>query len=321
MMAKAIGAAALAAVCACGCCRDEALLTVNGHSLTKCELDRDVEALLAARGAQIPPEQKEQARTMFEDQLAQKFLMETLLLEEAKKQGLDGITDEDIRQKKDEIVKEGAGRPGAPKSFEEFAAQYPLGKEKAEQALRDIIVIQRLLKKEVEDKIVLDPAEVAKTISNVTSNAANAAKMAADAEKKIKELKASLDKVAAAELPAKFAELAKRESSCPSKEKGGDLGEFAKVQASHILLNARDAGPVPTKAEIEKRMKAMKGQQAMGAYFERLRSAATIDAPGFPALMPEKKPEPKPVASKVIEVKPAGKKAEGKPEAKPAEKK
>ncbi len=385
MKMKAIGAAALAAACVCGCCREESLLTVNGHSLTKGELDRDVEALMAVRGAQIPEDKKLQARTMFEEQLAQKFLMETLLLDEAKRLGLDKVTEDDVRKKKDEIVKDAAGRPGAPKSFDEVAASYPFGKEKAEQALRDFIVIQRLLKKEVEDKIALDPAEVAKTVSNVTSNAASAAKAAADAEKKIKALKAELDKASAAELPAKFAALAKKESSCPSKEKGGDLGEFQKgqmvpefekaafslapgkvsdpvktqfgwhlilvtkkipavkaegdkpaspekVQASHILLGARDAGPVPTKDEIEKRMKAMKGQQAMGAYFEKLRAAATIDAPGFPSLVPAKEPKEAPaakpapakgVASKVVEVKPSGAKpAEAKPAAaKPAEKK
>ncbi|MDY5597789.1 MAG: peptidylprolyl isomerase [Kiritimatiellia bacterium] len=371
MMAKAIGAAALAAAFACGCCKDETLLTVNGHTLTKCELDKDVEALMAARGAdKMSEEQKAQARTMFEDQLAQEFLSTAVLLDEAERLGLDKVTDDDVKK----LFAEFSAHPGAPKSMEDFAATFPLGKEKAEKFVKSIVVRQRLFTKEVLDKIVLDPAEVAKEVSNVTSNAANAAKMAADAEKKIKELKASLDKVAAAELPAKFAELAKKESACPSKEKGGDLGEFAKgqmvpefekvafsiepgkvsdpvktqfgwhlilvskkvpevkaegdkpaspekVQASHILLNARDAGPVPTKAEIEKRMKARKGQQAMGAYFEKLRAAATIDAPGFPSLMPEKKPEAKPISSKVIEVKPTEKKAADKPEAKPAEKK
>ena len=388
MNMKVIGVAALAAVCVAGCCKkDEALVTVNGQSLTRCTLDKDVATLMAARKAQIPADQVEQAKKMFEEQLAQKFLMETLLLGEAKKQGLDTVTPEDLQKKKDEIVKESANRPGAPKNFEEFAAQYPLGKDKAEQALKDVIVIQRLLKKEVEDKITLDPAEVAKTISNITSNAAAAVKASADAEKKIKQLKAQLDKVAPKDLAAKFAELAKKESGCPSKEKGGDLGEFAKgqmvpefekvafslapgkvsdpvktqfgwhlimvtkkipevkaegdkpaspekVQASHILLSARAAQPVPTKEEVEKRRKGMKSQQAMGAYFEKLRKEAKIEAPAFPSLLPENKPTApsaakpaakkpkavsKPITSKPIEVKPTAKPVEAKPAEKPAE--
>ena len=345
MNIKVIGAAALAAVCVAGCCKNENLLTVNGKSLSRCELDKDVAALMESRKAQIPVEQMEETKKMFENQLAQKFLMETLLLDEAKKQGLDTVTPEDLQKKKDEIIKEGANNPGAPKSFEEFAAKYPLGKDKAEQALKDVIVIQRLLKKEVEDKVAIDAAEVEKTLKNLQDAAAKAAKDAAGAETKIKELKAQLAKVAAKDVAAKFAELAKKESACPSKEKGGDLGEFAKgqmvpefekvafsiepgkvsdpvktqfgwhlilvtkkvpavkaegdkpaspekVQASHILLSARAAQPVPAKADVEKRMKMMKSQQAMGAYFDGLRKAAKIEAPGFPDLVPEQKAEP-----------------------------
>ena len=85
MNIKVIGAAALAAVCVAGCCKNENLLTVNGKSLSRCELDKDVAALMESRKAQIPAEQMEEAKKMFENQLAQKFLMETLLLDEAKK--------------------------------------------------------------------------------------------------------------------------------------------------------------------------------------------------------------------------------------------
>ena len=385
MNVKAIGMAALVAACVVGCCEsgsDEVLVTVNGHTLTRSALDKDVAALIEFRKAHIPADQMDQAKKMFEGQLAQMFLMKSILLDEAKKQGLANVTAEDLQKKKDEIVKEGANHPGAPKSFEEFAAQYPFGKDKAEQELKDSLVIQRLIKMEVEDKIVLDPAEVAKTVSNITSNAAAAAKTAADAEKKIKELKAQLDKVSPKELPAKFAELAKKESGCPSKEKGGDLGEFAKgqmvpefekvafsmepgkvsdpvktqfgwhlilvtkkipavkaegdkpaspekVQASHILLKAPAAQPVPTKEAVEKQMKTVKARQAMGAYLEKLRHAAKIEAPGFPSLLPEEKPAqppvkaaPKAISSKPVEVKPTAKPAkpaEAKPAAKPDE--
>ena len=83
MNIKVIGAAALAAVCVVGCCKNESLLTVNGKSLTRCDLDKDVAALMEARKAQIPAEQMGEAKKMFENQLAQKFLMETLLLDEA----------------------------------------------------------------------------------------------------------------------------------------------------------------------------------------------------------------------------------------------
>ena len=49
---------------------------------------------------------------------------------------------------------------------------------------------------------------------------------------------------------------------------------------------------MPTKADVEKRMKMMKSQQAMGAYFDGLRKAAKIEAPGFPDLVPEQKAAP-----------------------------
>ena len=101
MNVKVIGAAALAAACVAGCCKNcdtEALLTVNGRSLTECELDKDVSALIEFRKGQIPAEQMQQAKDAFREQLAQKFLMETLLLGEAKKLGLANVTNEDVEK-------------------------------------------------------------------------------------------------------------------------------------------------------------------------------------------------------------------------------
>ena len=74
MNVKAIGTAALVAACVVGCCdkgAQEALVTVNGHTLTRCELDKDVAKLMEARKAQIPAEQMEQTKKMFEERIAQ----------------------------------------------------------------------------------------------------------------------------------------------------------------------------------------------------------------------------------------------------------
>ena len=119
----------------------------------------------------------------------------------------------------------------------------------------------------------------------------------------------------------------------PAVEAKGDTpASPEKVQASHILLMAREAPKVPTKADVEKSMKGGEQQKAMRAYFEDLRNKAKIESEKYPelAVKPGEKPAaaPKPAAqpakpaavSKPIEVKPAAKPAAAsKPvEAKPA---
>lgn len=337
------------------------MVSVNGKTLTRGKLDADVEAVLKMQKAQIPPEQMDEAKKVYGERLAQQFLMQTLLLDEANKKGVK-VSDEDRKKLEAEFVKANASRPGAPKSFAEMAEKSPFGKERGLKDIEDSLKIQKLLEQEVTSKIKVDEKKVDEIVND-------AQKKALDAEAKIRTLKKSFDGLTGAALTNKFAEVAKANSACPSKEKGGDLGEFThgqmvkefdevafksepfkvsdpvktqfgwhlimvtkktpaveakgdtpaspeKVQASHILLSAR---AVPSKEQVLQGMKRQQEQQAMGKYFEGLRAAAKIEAPGYPNLLPKPpaasaKPAAKAIESKPVEVKPAAK-----PTAKPAE--
>ena len=336
------------------------MVSVNGKTLTRGKLDADVEAVLKMQKAQIPPEQMDEAKKVYGERLAQQFLMQTLLLDEANKKGVK-VSDEDRKKLEAEFVKANASRPGAPKSFAEMAEKSPFGKERGLKDIEDSLKIQKLLEQEVTSKIKVDEKKVDEIVND-------AQKKALDAEAKIRTLKKSFDGLTGAALTNKFAEVAKANSDCPSKAKGGDLGEFThgqmvkefdevafksepfkvsdpvktqfgwhlimvtkktpaveakgdtpaspeKVQASHILLGAR---AVPSKEQVLQGMKRQQEQQAMGKYFEGLRAAAKIEAPGYPNLLPKPpaasaKPAAKAIESKPVEVKPAAKPAETKP--------
>ena len=353
--------------------KNAVMVSVDGKKLTRGVLDADVEKLLAARKGQIPAEQVEEARKAFGERLASMFLQKTLLLNEAEKKGVK-LSDADFKKSVDDLLKKIASQPGAPKTLDELIEKgSPFGKERGLQELKDNFLIQKLLEQEVSSKIKVDPAKVEEQLKKLADANAEAAKKALDAEAKIKTLAKQLEGLKGEALAKKFAELAKANSECPSKEKGGDLGEFThgqmvkefdevafksepfkvsdpvktqfgwhlimvtkkvpaveakgdtpaspeKVQASHILLGAR---AVPSKEQVLQGMKRQQEQQAMGKYFEGLRAAAKIEAPGYPNLLPKPpaasaKPAAKAIESKPVEVKPAAKPA-AKPTAKPAE--
>ena len=325
---------------------NEMLVSVNGRKLTRGELDADVAQFIEARKAQIPAERMEEAKKMIGEQMAQQFVMKALLMDAAGKKGMT-VTDADRKAREAEFLKSVAGRPGAPKSFAEMAEKHPLGKERGLKELEESLLIQKLLDQEVTSKIVVDAKEVDATLAKITADNQEQAKKAAGAEGKIKDLAKQLEGLTGDALTKKFEELAKANSDCPSKEKGGDLGEFSrgqmvkefeevafssepfvvsapvktqfgwhlimvtkkiaavaakgetpatpeKVQASHILVMARAPQPVPSRGDIEKGMKRQNEQMAMRAFFEKLRSEAQIEAPGFPSLVPPAAAAPAP---------------------------
>lgn len=235
---------------------NEVLVTVNGKKLTRGEVEATVEKVIAAQAAQMPAEQVAQMKSFMKTQgvkqFVQQFLYETALTAAAKALGYT-LTDAEFEARKAEIVKQLAGVPDAPKSFNELLEKSPLGKEKMLQSIKTGMIIEKMIKGEIFNKDTKDyTADANKIINNLKAENAKCLNDAA-AKAKIEELKKQLDAAAADKKAALFADLAKANSACPSSAKGGDLGEFGHGQMvpefdkAAFALNAGEiSAPVKT---------------------------------------------------------------------------
>ena len=235
MNMKMIGAAVLAGAMIAGCGKDEKAedvmaVSVNGEKLMQSAIDADVETIVNAQGGNIPAEQLEYAKQSIANQIVQGFIVEKVLVAKAKEGGF-AVTDADRKAREEEFLKATAKMPDAPKSVDEYFKKFPLGEARARAEFENGILIDKMIKAEQAKSPKKDYAvEAQKMIDNIVSNNAVAAKSEAETLKKIKDLKAQLDKVPAAAVATNFAALAKANSVCPSSAKGGDLGEFTHGQ-------------------------------------------------------------------------------------------
>ncbi len=236
MNVKQIGAAVLLGAMVVGCggetqpAADEMAIKVNGKELMQSSIDADVEAMIKAQGDKIPADQQEYARQMIGNQIVQSFIIENVLVAKANAEGFK-VTDADRKAREEEFLKAVAKMPDAPKSVDEYFQKFPLGAERARAEFENGILIDKMIKAYQAKNPAKDyAAEAKKIIANIVSNNATAATAEKDALKKLKGFKAELDKLPADQLAARFAELAKANSDCPSSQKGGDLGAFARGQ-------------------------------------------------------------------------------------------
>ena len=240
MKIKTIGAVILAGAVIAGCGKkeaedqktkaaDEMAVSVNGEKLMKSAIDADVEAMVKAQGSKIPAEQMEYARQMMANQVVQSFIVEKVLVGKAKAEGYT-VTDADRKAREEEFLKAVAKMPNAPKTVEEYFKKFPLGEARARAEFENDILIDKMIKAEQAKAPTKDyKVEAKKMIDNVISNNLKAASSEKEGLEKIKKFQAELAKPGI-DIPKKFAELAKANSDCPSKAKGGDLGEFTHGQ-------------------------------------------------------------------------------------------
>ena len=260
MNIKMVGAVVLAGAMIAGCGEkvedkkserkeDAMAVSVNGEKLMQSAIDADVEKFIKSRGDQIPAEQLEYAKQSIANQVVQSFIFEKVLVAKAKSMNL-AVTDEDRKTREKEFLEATAKMPDAPKSIDEYFKKFPFGEERARAEFENGILIDKMIKTERAKAGKKDfAAEAKKIIGNIISNNATAKAAEVDALKKIKDLKAQLDKVPAAELAKKFAELAKANSACPSSAKGGDLGEFTHGQMVKEFDEVAFKSPVNTVSE------------------------------------------------------------------------
>lgn len=211
----------------------EVLVSVNGKKLTRGEVDAMLDKIIAAQSAGMGAEQAAQMKAFMKlqgvRQMVQQFLVETALSAAAKAYGYT-VEDAEFEERKAEIVKQFAGQPGAPKTFEEALEKSPLGKEKTLESIKTGMLIDKMIKGQILAKDTKDyTAEANKIIDSIKAENAKCLNDEA-AKAKIAEFKKQLDAAAADKKAALFAELATKNSACPSGQKGGDLGEFTRGQ-------------------------------------------------------------------------------------------
>ena len=356
-LGRMILAVAALAVAGCGKTGDgdpakEAAVTVNGKTLTFAELNDDAAKMVAAQKG-IPPEQAEQAKSYFTEQLAQQFVVETLFAEEAAKKGLK-VTDEDRKKFEADLAKN--DQPDAPKTIAALAEKLPFGKERSLKKIEAQLLIQKFMETEFASKATIDPKDVERELKRAADSAEKVrashilvktegadAEKAKKAEATIKDLKKQLDGLKGDALKDKFAELAKAHSDCPSKSRGGDLSLFSKGQMVkefeevafksepfvvsdpvktkfgwHLIMVTEKPAPKapPAKADIERNLRMRAAQGDLRKCFERLRKSAKIVAPTFPSINTPKAPAAKSAPAAKVESEPV----EVKPAAKPADK-
>ncbi len=232
---------------------NEILLVVGEKKLTRGELDKKLEMIMTAQGDRLSTNDIPFFKAQVGSQIAREFLVINTLTQKAKALGYT-ITDADVKEREAEFLKAVQGQPNAPTSLEDAAARSPFGKDYAMAEIRNGVLIDKMIKAEVIDKLGTDFAKEAREkVAEIESNnlAVASSPLINEAKEKLLKMKAEIE--AAPDKAAKFAELAKANSDCPSKEKGGDLGEFAEgmmvkefEKAAFALEPGKISDPVKT---------------------------------------------------------------------------
>lgn len=212
------------------------LVDVGGTKLTVGEADQQIKAMLGDNASKMNPGQMEALMGRFRQQAAERFVVRTLLNQEADKRKI-AVTPKDI----DEALAMIQTRLPKDMTMDDVLKREGMTMDQLRSNLTGEIRIKLLVESEVPTNTVVSDEEVAKFYADqkesfvqpesvsashilIKTESTDTDAVKAEKKAKIEGLKKQLD------AGADFAKLAKDNSDCPSKERGGDLGSFSRGQ-------------------------------------------------------------------------------------------
>lgn len=289
---------------------DTVLVKIDGQAITQADLDNEISQIrqmMKGRGG--PPQQFEVMLKNIKPQILEGLIVRKLIANECEREKITVSPEETAKEI--EIF-----QANLPKkiTLDDFLKQNGITRDVFERDVNEQLKIEKLLKvsaptdeevKAYYDDNKTTQFEVPETVSArhilIAFDAADDAAKKDAKKKKAEDLRKKLDK------GADFAKLAEENSDCPSKARGGNLGEFPRgnmvpafEQAAFSLKTNEISGVVETefgyhiiqtlghnpprtkpfeevKGQIAFRLKGRKVQEKLGALVEKLKGTAKIE--------------------------------------------
>ena len=301
---------------------DRIVATVNGFDILQSSVDARIKPQLEKMAGQIPPQYLEQYKKQMVPKVVDALIVERLLDEKVKDANMVVSEDEVMNQ-----IKEIAAQQQPPLTLEDFKAlveAYGQKFDEVKQQIKKRLTYWKFMDIQFAGQVNITDANTQKYYSenakqfeipeqvrtshilvkvDITDPNIDPNKTKATAKAKAEGLLAQI------KAGADFAELAKANSDCPSKAKGGDLGMFGRGQmvppfeqaafalkvgqisdivetqfGYHIIkvTDHKDASVISfeqAKGDIIKMLKGKKQNELANKYLESLKASAKIVYP------------------------------------------
>jgi peptidyl-prolyl cis-trans isomerase C len=209
---------------------------VDGVKMTKAQLNTELQKRLAMLKGQIPADKLEQAKAEIRKGLIDDFVLRTLLANEVAAKKVTA-TEKEIAS----VLEEMKSQLPAGVTMDELIKKNQIDVAKMRDDIGMNIKLNKLIEKTLGGKIKITDKETAdfyeknkdKFTKPETVHARHilVTKVPEDTEKTLTEKKAKAEDLRKKLVGgADFADLAAKNSDCPSKQAGGDLGTFARGQ-------------------------------------------------------------------------------------------